>query len=120
MKVTYINRSINFGGFSFEELFKTIKSNLKEIDYCDFYDKTYPRFLSNIKAVKKIPSDLYHITGGVGYYAFFLPTNKTILTIHDTNHYEYDLKGIKKWIKKRVSILSLFICLLFYFYRQRL
>ncbi|MGB0887737.1 MAG: glycosyltransferase family 4 protein [Vicingaceae bacterium] len=98
MKVTFINRSLTFGGFSFETLFKTIKSNLKEVNYTDFYDKTHNGFLKNIKELKKIPTDVYHITGGLGYYALFLPTKKTILTVHDTNHYEHDLKGIKKWV----------------------
>lgn len=64
----------------------------------EFYDKTYPSFWKNLKAIKKISCDVIHITGGIGYYAFFLPTHKTILTVHDTNHYEFDLKGIKKWI----------------------
>ena len=98
MKVTFINRSLAFGGFSFETLFKTIKSNLKEVDYTDFYDKTHNGFFKNLKAVKKISTDVYHITGGLGYYALFLPTKKTILTVHDTNHYEHDLKGLKKWV----------------------
>lgn len=98
MKVTYVNRSLTFGGFSFEELFKTIKANLKNVEYSDFYDKTHKGFFKNVKALKKIPTDVYHITGGLGYYALFLPTKRTILTVHDTNHYEHDLKGLKKWI----------------------
>ena len=98
MKVLFINRSLQFGGFSFEELFKTIKSNLINCNFEDYFDGTHSGFYKNIKAVKNISTDVYHITGGIGYYALFLPKNKTIFTIHDTNHYEYDLKGLKKWI----------------------
>lgn len=98
MKILYLHRSKAFGGYSFEELFSTIKQNIKNCDVNDFYDKTFNSFFKNIKAVKNIPADIYHITGGIGYYALFLPTNKTVLTIHDTNHYEEDLKGLKKWV----------------------
>lgn len=97
MKILFLHRSKHFG-YSFEELFTTIKQNLSNCEIKDFYDKTYPSFWKNLKAVKKIKCDVIHITGGIGYYALFLPTNKTILTIHDTNHYEFDLKGIKKWL----------------------
>ncbi|MBC2839276.1 glycosyltransferase family 1 protein [Robiginitalea sp. SC105] len=38
-----------------------------------------------------------HITGDVHYMAFFLFWKKTILTIHDCNHYEI-LGGMKKWL----------------------
>ncbi|MCO6499214.1 MAG: glycosyltransferase family 4 protein [Vicingus serpentipes] len=98
MKIIYLHRAKNFGGFSFEELFSTIKNHLSNIEIKDFYDKTYPSFWKNLKTIKKMQSDVIHITGGVGYYAIFLPTHKTILTVHDTNHYEFDLKGLKKWI----------------------
>ena len=97
MKVLFLNRAKNFG-FSFEELFTTIKQHLTKCETLNFYDKTYSGFFKNLTAVKKTKCDVIHITGGVGYYALFLPTKKTILTIHDTNHYEFDLKGIKKWL----------------------
>lgn len=98
MKILYLNRAKSFGGFSFEELFLTIKENLIQCEVIDFYDKTYSSFLKNIKIARKIKCDVIHITGGIGYYALFLPKKKTILTIHDTNHYEFDLKGFRKWI----------------------
>ena len=101
MKILFLHRAKSFGGHSFEELFSTIKSSLlsfNTIEVTNFYDKTYTSFWENLKAIKKIKCDVIHITGGVGYYALFLPTAKTVLTIHDTNHYEFDLKGIKKWL----------------------
>ncbi|NUM49600.1 MAG: glycosyltransferase family 4 protein [Flavobacteriales bacterium] len=98
MKILYIHRSKKFGGQSFEMLFSSIRMSLIDCETEIFYDKTYPTFLQNILAIRKIKCDVIHITGGVGYYAFFLPTRKTILTFHDTNHYEFDLKGIKKWL----------------------
>ncbi|MCB0401997.1 MAG: glycosyltransferase family 4 protein [Flavobacteriales bacterium] len=98
MKVLFLHRAKNFGGHSFEQLFTTIKKQLNAVEVSDFYDKTHSSFRKNLKAIKNIPCDVIHITGGIGYYAIFLPTEKTILTVHDTNHYEFDLKGIKKWI----------------------
>jgi len=98
IKIIYINRSIKNGAYSFEGLFTTIKKNLKGCSYEDFYSKTKSNFLSDIFALNKKSTNIYHITGGLGYYSFFLPKNKTILTIHDTNHYEHDLTGIKKII----------------------
>jgi len=97
MKILFLHRPKYFG-YSFEELFTTIKQNLSNCEIEDFYDKTYPSFWKNLKVIKKIECDVIHITGGIGYYALFLPTQKTILTVHDTNHYEFDLKGIKKWL----------------------
>ena len=96
MKILFLHRAKSFGGHSFEELFTTIKQHLNNCIYEDFYDKTYPSFWRNLKALKKIECDVIHITGGIGYYALFSPSHKTILTVHDTNHYEFDLKGIKK------------------------
>jgi len=99
MNVLFLNRAKENGRFSFEELFKTIKSNLNnKIVIKDYYHNKKLSLFKNIKLIKNINSDIIHITGGVGFYSLFLPTKKTILTIHDTNHYETDLKGIKKWI----------------------
>lgn len=98
MKILYVNRAKDFNGFSFEQLFSNIKQKLTNCSVEDFYDKTYSSFWKNIKAIRKADKDVIHITGGVGYYALFLPTKKTILTVHDTNHYEFDLMGLKKWL----------------------
>ncbi len=98
MKILFLHRAKSFGGFSFEELFATIKQHLSNYEVIDYYDKALPSFWKNINAIKKLECDVIHITGGIGYYALFLPTQKTILTVHDTNHYEFDLKGIKKWV----------------------
>ena len=98
MKILFVNRAKSANRFSFEELFSTIKKELKNTTYVDFYDKSKSSFFKCIKAIKNIPADIIHLTGGLGYYTLFLPSKKTILTIHDTNHYEHDLKGLKKWM----------------------
>ncbi|UUC47021.1 glycosyltransferase [Flavobacterium cerinum] len=45
----------------------------------------------------KIKPKLIHITGDVHYLAFLLFWKKSIITIHDLNHYE-ELQGIRKFI----------------------
>lgn len=97
MNVLYLHRKKGIG-FSFEKIFELIKKHITSSSIIEFYDKTYTTFFQNILAIRKIDCDVIHITGGIGYYACFLPTSKTILTFHDTNHYEYDLKGFKKWL----------------------
>jgi glycosyltransferase involved in cell wall biosynthesis len=101
VKLLFLNRSVSFGGYSFEQLFSSIKDELKnytDLELISYNEDKNKSFIKNILSVKRIKSDLIHITGGVGYYAFFLKKKKTILTIHDTNHYEFDLKGLKKWL----------------------
>jgi len=98
MKILLLHRAQNNTRFSFETLFSTISEHLYNCEKNNFYAKTYSSFWKDLKAIKKIKCDIIHITGGIGYYAIFLNTKKTILTIHDTNHYEFDLHGIRKWL----------------------
>lgn len=101
MKLLFLNRSVSFGGHSFEQLFSSIKNELKNysgLELIDYNEDKNSSFIKNLLSIRKIKSNLIHITGGVGYYAFFLSKKKTIITIHDTNHYEFDLKGLKKYL----------------------
>jgi len=99
MKILYIHRAKNKNRHSFEELFRSINSVLsKEFTIINYYQNEEISTFANIKVIKKIDCDIIHLTGGLGYYTPFLPKRKTILTIHDTNHYEFDLKGLKKWL----------------------
>lgn len=85
-------------GYSFEVLYERIANQLSEqVEVTRFYLEKENSFYGNVQAIKKIEADILHFTGGNGYYAPFVKGNK-VLTIHDTNHYEYDLKGIKKLI----------------------
>ena len=99
MKILFVHRAQNENRHSFEELFNSISKELsKEVSIINYYQNKKISTLANIKAIKKIDCDIIHLTGGLGFYAHFLPKRKTILTIHDTNHYEFDLRGLKKWL----------------------
>lgn len=99
MKILLVHRAQNENRHSFEELFNSITKELsKEVSVINYYQNKTISTLANIKAIKKIDCDIIHLTGGLGFYTPFLPKRKTILTIHDTNHYEFDLRGLKKWL----------------------
>jgi glycosyltransferase involved in cell wall biosynthesis len=59
--------------------------------------------LRNILSVRKLKSDLFHITGDVHYVVLGLPRKKTLLTIHDCV-FLYRYKGIKKWFMHRLFL----------------
>jgi glycosyltransferase involved in cell wall biosynthesis len=42
--------------------------------------------------------DIYHITGDIYFSALFTPRSKTVITVHDIDHYEYTLKGLRKFV----------------------
>src|SRR6478735_8553836 len=99
MKVSFLYREARPGGFSIEEVFRNVRSNLpNSIQQKEWYvDGSHSR-LSNLLKVKSLQSDLYHITGDCNYLALGLPSSRTILTVHDVGHYEVTLKGLKKYI----------------------
>lgn len=100
MKVLFLNRAKVDGRFSFEELFTSIKPFLKHCKIIDYYNNPKKSFINNILKIRKIDSDVIHITGGIGYFTLLLPKKKTIVTFHDTNHLEFDLVGLKKIVFK--------------------
>ena len=92
MNILFVNRKKKESTFSIENVFSQIKAIL--IEKCRVYETT-----ASLKLL--IPNskiDIYHITGDIYYAALFTPRSKTIVTIHDIDHYEYTLKGIRKFI----------------------
>lgn len=83
-------------GYSIENLFKPF-DNLDYIERtelpCEI--KSFKSFLIVFFFLLKIKSKIIHITGDVNYVTFLLFWKKSIITIHDLNHYEY-LRGIKR------------------------
>lgn len=96
MKILFINRSKEYGGHSVEELFNTLKKELTEIEYYDYYYNENLSVIRNIRNIKKFKVDIYHLTSGKSNLLYFLPTHKTIFTLHDINRYLYNLKGLRK------------------------
>ena len=103
MKILYIHRKKGFG-FSFEQLFKSIQSQIsKEHEVINYFQNPKLSIFQEAKKINQIDADIIHITGGYGIISLFLKNkNRTILTVHDLNHLIYDLKGLKKWIYKLI------------------
>jgi glycosyltransferase involved in cell wall biosynthesis len=102
MKILFINRDKNYNGFSVEELFYSIQENIKneKVEFENYYYDSTKSLYHNLKNIKKINADIYHITSGVVHLAYFLDRKKTIYTIHDINRYLYVLKGFRKLFYK--------------------
>lgn len=97
-KVGLIYRSNINQRYSIETLFSPLEKdrNIKKI--------VLPHDLNSLVSLIKllifsfnIKTKIIHITGDVHYIAFFLFWKKSIITIHDLNHYE-ELTGIRKKI----------------------
>ena len=99
MKVLWIFRQPVKGVFSIENLFASLESEMrKKVDLDIYYYRSDKSLINNIKAIKSFNADIYHITGGTNFLALFLPSKKTIITVHDIDHYVLTLKGLKKYL----------------------
>lgn len=85
--VLWINRKKAQAFFSIEKVFKSIKPYFSkfEISEADAISRSasLTSIVKNGRFFQSKDADIYHITGDVHYAAFFLPGNRTILTIHD-------------------------------------
>ena len=101
MKVCFIYREKRVTGFSIEEVFRNVRrelpSSVIQLEY--IVDATKSKWW-NMKQVRKVEADIYHITGDCNYMAIMLPKDKSVLTIHDIGHLELTLKGVKRLVYK--------------------
>ena len=101
MKVVLIYRKPRQGGHSIEALFQTIAGELKKhAEIVEFVADSRWKMFKDLRHLKRMDADIYHITGDVNYFSLILPRHKTVLTVHDTGHYTNTLKGIKRWLYK--------------------
>lgn len=94
--------------FSIEKVFNVVENEFKDKissqNFCvPFTSSSLYNVLRNILSVRKLKSDLFHITGDVHYMVLGLPRKKAILTIHDCV-FLYRYKGIKKWFMHRLFL----------------
>lgn len=98
MKVLWIFRQSRKSQFSVETLFDGLDKIMRQkVDLQIYrYDENKTLF-SNIRFIRSFKPDIYHITGGgENYLVNFLPNKKTVITVHDIDHYLLTLKGLKK------------------------
>lgn len=59
--------------------------------------------LRNLWQARTIKTDIFHITGDVHYLMLALPSQRTLLTIHDSV-FLHSTKGLKRWILKKLYL----------------
>lgn len=99
LNILFVNRKKKSTAYSIENVFYEIRKSL--LNKCIINETTVSfKLFFTIKNI-----DVYHITGDIYYAALLTPRAKTVVTIHDIDHYEHTLKGLKKvlygllWLK---------------------
>jgi glycosyltransferase involved in cell wall biosynthesis len=106
MKVVLIYRKHRVGAFSIEELFHNIGKELGNYaEVIEYEAGTRWDMLKDVRQLRKMGADIYHLTGDINYLVPLLPLNKTVLTVHDIGHYLFGLRGFKRWIYKWIWLL---------------
>ncbi len=101
LKVALIHRKRRKGTHSIEELFHTIAGELrKHVEVVEYESGTRWNIFKDVWRLRKLNADIYHVVGDIHYFIPLLPHGKTVLTVHDINHYLHDLLGLKRWIYK--------------------
>jgi glycosyltransferase involved in cell wall biosynthesis len=96
MKVNYYFRNRNVRNNSFENLFEDIIHHLPAEFKTKKVTATQPFDWRLLWRARKEQADVHHITGAVNYLALSLPSEKTILTIHDLGFYENPVHNVLK------------------------
>lgn len=116
MTITYIFRDPRNSAYSIEEIFRGIIAQLPVgVEAQTFYYNGKQSLWNNIKRLRCLKTDLYHITGDVNFLALFLPKKKVIITLHDLGHYK-NLKGWRRsvfgylWIRLPLVIATAVTC----------
>jgi glycosyltransferase involved in cell wall biosynthesis len=106
LKVVLIHRKRRDGAYSIEEIFHTIASELRKyVGVVEYEAGTRWNIFKDIWHLRKLNADIYHVVGDVHYFIPLLPHGKTVLTVHDINHYLHDLVGLKRWVYKWVWLV---------------
>lgn len=100
MKVVLIYRQPAPEAFSIERLFRAIGRHLRGVEVVEYVMSGRAGLLSDVRRIRKLDADIYHVTGDVNYVVPLLPRGKTVLTVHDIGHYLYGLRGLKRAIYK--------------------
>ena len=89
---------------SIERVFRSVAAHLgntgistrfTKVPHCNSFLDT----LKNLLLFRPVPSDIFHITGHISFIALVLPSNRTVLTIHDLTILSHR-SGIRRWLIK--------------------
>ena len=106
------------GNYSIEGVFNQIVTALKgKVQFNEDVVRTSAGRWAALLKIKSGKYDINHITGDVHFLALSLPSDSTIITVHDIGHYEVTLKGIKRklyklfWLKWPLSKAKYITCI---------
>ena len=107
-KILYIERKFwkkNFAAYSLEKVFEQVAKLLSperfEASMVKVpFGNSFPDILKNILLFRKPAADIYHVTGQIHYLTLVLPSDRTVLTIHDTGFLQTEGKLSRFIIKK--------------------
>ncbi|HTR30454.1 MAG TPA: glycosyltransferase family 1 protein [Puia sp.] len=92
--------------FSLERVFASVSAHLdptytQERVTLPSYSSSFRAIFHNLRFVRRLEADIYHVTGDVHYVVLALPRRKTVLTIHDCvflNRPRGLRRSLLKWI----------------------
>lgn len=93
-----MNRDKRTEGNSVEVIFQRLQRRVERA--CKLIEFKYDLsagVIQNATRLRKIKASVFHITAGVYHLTFFIPTRKTVLTIHDIGRYK-EMGGLKKLV----------------------
>jgi glycosyltransferase involved in cell wall biosynthesis len=105
-KILYVERKPSEGAVSIEKVFRQIAKSLSRRNFTTYFQQLeYPNdvlgTLKNLFFFHVEKADVYHITGHVHYIALVLPSEKTVLTIHDVGILHIR-SGLRRYILKKL------------------
>lgn len=101
MKVVLVYRGKIRGRYSVEALFSALLPEFRRhVDVTEYWLTSKWGNWRDIRALRRLRADIYHVTGDVNYISLFLPWHKTILTVLDLNYYLYRLHGVRRYLFK--------------------
>lgn len=101
MKIVLIYRKSRPGGYSIEELFRTIAGEMRKYaEVIEYECGSRWALFTDLWRLWAMHADVYHITGDINWLGLLLPRANTVLTVHDIGHYLFGLTGIKRRIYK--------------------
>ena len=59
----------------------------------------------DIRSLRQLKADIYHVTGDVNYVVALLPWRKTVLTVHDIGHYLFGLQSWRRQLYKWIWLI---------------
>jgi glycosyltransferase involved in cell wall biosynthesis len=94
--------------FSLERVFAAVSTHLggifeQERVELPFHSSSLIAILRNLRFVRRLRADIYHVTGDVHYAVLALPRKKTVLTIHDCVFMQQS-SGLKRSLLKRLFL----------------